>query len=165
MTQTFLRTPETNKVRIAGCLLLALLCASAASAEETVYRTVDANGNVVYSDRPLNDRSELVRVTTGGGTASTGAAFASRAPAPAATTTSDIQAPAPPPPLPEGPTAAEMREQRLKNCEVARERQARYAISPRLYRQNEAGERVYLSEAEMEEARARAAEDVQNWCG
>lgn len=152
-------------MRIAGCLLFALLCASTASAEETVYRTIDANGNVVYSDRPLNDRSELVRVSTGGGGTVTTLAAASPRPASApADPTADVQAPAPPAPLPEGPTAAEMREQRIKNCEIARERQERYAISRRLYRQNEAGERVYLSDSEIEQARARAAEDVQNWC-
>lgn len=151
-------------MRIAGCLLLALLCASTGAAEQTVYRTVDATGNVVYSDRPLNDRSELVRVSTSGGTSVTTVAAAPAQQAASGEPDADVQAPTPPAPLPEGPTAAEMLEQRAKNCEIARERQARYAVSRRLFRQNAAGEREYLSDAEIEEARARAAEDVQNWC-
>ena len=152
-------------MRITGCILLALLSATAFAAEE-VYRTIDASGNVVYSDRPLNERSELVRVSTGTpapaarSVASTVAGRPSTDPnAPA-----DIQAPAPPAPLPEGPTAAEMRAQRAKNCEIARERQERYAISRRLYRETESGEREYLSDAEIDQARARAAQEVKDWC-
>jgi len=42
--------------------------------------------------------------------------------------------------------------------------QARFAVSRRQLRQNAAGEGEYLSDAEVEDTRARAAEDVQNWC-
>lgn len=158
-------------MRIAGCLLLALLGATAFAADE-VYRTVDASGNVVYSDRPLNERSELVRVSTGTTTSTASVAPAARSvagsaagrPAADPNRPADIQAPAPPAPLPDGPTAAEMREQRAKNCEIARERQERYAISRRLYRETESGERQYLSDTEIDQARARAAQEVQDWC-
>jgi hypothetical protein len=157
------------QVRTALCLLLALFSAVAFAAGE-VYRTVDVNGNVVYSDRPLNERSELVRVSTGAPASSARAANAGSSSAAGRVAagsdpTDDIQAPAPPAPLPDGPTAAEMREQRVKNCEIARERQERYAISRRLYRETESGEREYVSDPEIEDARSRAAVDVQNWCG
>lgn len=152
-------------MRIAGCLLLALLSVTVYAAEE-VYRTIDAAGNVIFSDRPLNERSELVRVSTGTPApperpeTSTAAGRTSSDPnAPA-----DIQAPAPPAPLPDGPTSAELREQRKKNCEIARERQQRYTLSRRLYRETESGEREYLSDAEIDEARARAAQEVEDWC-
>jgi hypothetical protein len=67
--------------------------------------------------------------------------------------------------LPEGPTAAELRQQRQKNCEIARERADRYTLSRRLFRTDSAGEREYLDEAAVAEARAKAAADVQDWCG
>ena len=70
-----------------------------------------------------------------------------------------------PEPLPEeGPTAAQLRLERQKNCEIARERQERYTLSRRLFRTNAAGEREYLDDAAIAEARAKAAADVQDWC-
>ena len=54
----------------------------------------------------------------------------------------------------------ELREQREKNCETARERSDRYTLSRRLFRTNAAGEREYLDDAAIDEARAKAAADV-----
>lgn len=150
-------------MRIAGCLLFALL--SSAAAAEDVYRTVEANGNIVYSDRPLNERSVLVTIATQRPTTSAATAGGnSSAAAPAGADGASAAAPPPPAPLPDGPTAAEMRAQRLENCAIARERQERFALSSRLYRETPDGEREYLSDTEIEETRAKAATDVTNWC-
>ena len=66
-----------------------------------------------------------------------------------------------PEPLAEGAVGArELREQRQKNCETARERQERYSLSRRLFRTNADGEREYLDDAAVAEARAKAAADV-----
>jgi hypothetical protein len=60
--------------------------------------------------------------------------------------------------------AARNAERRVKNCEIAQDRVERYEISHRLYRTTPDGEREYLSDAEIDEARTRAQADVQEWC-
>jgi hypothetical protein len=113
---------------------------------------------VSFSDRPA-EGSEFV------GTASSAprpAAPPAQRAAPAATA-GPPQAPANPT-LPDGPNSAELREQRQKNCDIARERQERYTLSRRLFRTNAAGEREYLDDTASAEARAKAAQDVQDWC-
>jgi hypothetical protein len=124
-----------------------------------VYRSIDENGNVVYRDRP---DGELITVV---------------APRPA------TPAPARPSPGPEMPAGAtgsreittetdpERRrvepsaDERAEKCTQARERVQRYNVSHRLYRTGADGEREYLNDAEIDEATARAAADVDNWCG
>jgi len=142
-------------------LLLTLLGTAAFGAD--VYRSIAPDGTVVYTDRPEGENSELVfsvsghtpaPVTT---TAARTAATAAAAPAAAAVPTA--------PAVPEGPSAAELRAQRQKNCETAREMQERFAVSRRLYRTDAAGERVFLSDEEVAEARLKAAADVKDWCG
>jgi hypothetical protein len=59
----------------------------------------------------------------------------------------------------------EIAAERARNCALAQERAERYRISRRLYRSLPNGEREYLSDAELDEARAKAEADVGNWCG
>jgi hypothetical protein len=143
-------------------VLLALLGTTAFGAD--VYRTTAPDGTVSYSDRPQGAGSQFVLATQGGPRAQPAT------PAPAASGNGSA-APAAPPeaaaspaPLPEGPSATALREQRQKNCEIARERQERYSLSRRLFRTNAAGEREYLDDAAVAEARTKAAADVQDWC-
>jgi hypothetical protein len=141
---------------VPGTLLLALLGTAAHGAD--VYRTTAPDGTVSYSDRPQGADSEFVFSATPRGPRT----------APAAQTgqTAGATAPEAPavPTLPDGPSAAELRAQRQKNCEIARERNDRYTVSRRLFRTNAAGEREYLDDAAVAEARAKAAADVQDWC-
>ncbi len=60
--------------------------------------------------------------------------------------------------------AAAEREQKAARCEEARERLASYVNSRRLYRLDESGERQYLDDAEIDEARAKAEEAVNEHC-
>jgi len=141
-------------------LLLTLLGTAAFGAD--VYRSVAPDGTVVYTDRPQGENSEFVFSVSGHTPAPvvTGAARTPAGNAAAAAT-----AAAPVPAVPEGPSAAELRAQRQKNCETAREMQERFAVSRRLYRTDAAGERVFLSDEEVAEARLKAAADVKDWCG
>ena len=138
-------------------LLLALLGTAAHGAD--VYRSTAPDGTVSYSDRPQGADAQFVF----------SAATRPAARAPEAAPNAGGAAPSAPeapavPTLPEGASAAELREQRQKNCEVAREREARYTVSRRLFRTNAAGEREYLDDAAVAEARSKAAADVQDWC-
>jgi hypothetical protein len=125
-----------------------------------VYRSTDADGTVIYSDRPQDANSEYVYVPTPR-SSGRGAQPAQAQPNDAA---SPPAASATPPPASDRP-AAQSAEERAKLCSTARERLQRYTVSRRLYRTVEGGEREYLSDAELDDARARAAADVDNWCG
>lgn len=143
--------------RVVSSTLLLAVAGTAASAAD-IYKSTAPDGTVSYSDRPLGANAQFVSSSSARPAAP--AAGASNETAPAALP----EAPAAPT-LPEGPSAAELLLQRQRNCEIAREREQRYTVSRRLYRTNAAGEREYLDDAAVAEARAKAAADVQDWCG
>jgi hypothetical protein len=145
-------------LRISAAVLLATLALPLCAAE--VYRSQDADGKVVYSDRPA-EGSERVFVAT------SRISSTPRQPVtnggPAATQSSQ-------PEVLNGQirverTADEVAAEKERNCVAARERADRYKVSQRLYRTLPNGEREYLSDAELDEARAKADADVANWCG
>ncbi len=148
-------------LRIAhGTLLLSLIGTAAFGAD--IYRSTAPDGTVSYSDRPQGADSEFVysarrrtgRTAPGAARTASGGSTANAAPP---------EAPAIPS-LAGGPSAAELREQRQKNCDTAREVLDRYTLSRRLFRTNAVGDREYLDDAAVAEARAKAAADVQDWC-
>jgi hypothetical protein len=139
-------------------LLLALLGTAAHAAD--IYRSTAPDGTVVYSDRPEGADSQFV-------SSATPRAPRTQAGAPAAARNATSAAPPQAPGTPTlsgGPTSAQLRAERQKNCEVARETQQRYTLSRRLFRTNAVGEREYLDDAAVAEARAKAAADVTDWC-
>lgn len=138
------------------CALLFFAALSALGAE--VYRSVDENGVVRYSDRPDSD-SELVYVATLRGSTTRSA------PSQRASEPETEQPPVTGGEIVEGPSAAERAEEKRRNCEIARERVARYRESRRLFRELPDGEREYLSDSEIVEARSSADADVGRWCG
>jgi hypothetical protein len=148
-----------NQRIASAALLLAVLGTAAYGAD--VYRSTAPDGSVSYSDRPQGADSQFVLAT---GPATTRATTPAAAGSPATAAQSAPQAPATPT-LPEGLSAAKLREERQKNCGIARETMDRYTVSRRLFRTNAAGEREYLDDAAVAAARAKAAADVQDWCG
>jgi hypothetical protein len=139
--------------------VLLLLPVGALAAE--IYRSVDANGRVVYSDLP-DGTAERVTINVPEPSAPGERAAASRADdsesAPAASA-------APPgAEIPRPSTPEEIAADRTRNCDYARQMQTTYSSSHRLYRNGADGERVYLSDAELSEARAKAESDVATWC-
>lgn len=140
-------------------LVLALLGSAAFGAD--IYRSTAPDGTVSFSDRPAQG-AEFVG-TVAPAPAPRPAAPPEQRGAPAANAEPAPQAPAIPT-LPGGATSAELRERRQQNCDIARERQERYTLSRRLFRTNAAGEREYLDDTATAEAKAKAAQDVQDWC-
>ncbi len=146
-------------------LLLALLATAAYGGQ--VYKSTDSNGNVVFSDRP-SEKSEPVNVavptagrpgnpiTTPDARAAAAATQGGNGPANAQAGNQKKE---------KVQTQAEKDAERAKNCASARERKTRYDESHRLYKAGPNGDRVYLNDAEIDEARARAAADVETWCG
>jgi hypothetical protein len=149
-----------NQRKASAALLLAVLATAAYGAD--VYRSTAPDGTVSYSDRPQGADAQFVF-------SATTRAAATRATTPAAGASANAASNAPEaaanPALPDGPSSAKLREERQKNCETAREVQERYTLSRRLFRTNAAGEREYLDDAAVAAARAKAAADVQDWCG
>jgi hypothetical protein len=126
-----------------------------------VFRSVDENGVVVFSDRPKDADAQRVFVATPGGQPQ---ARNGNAQNDAGDDGRDVGSEALNGEMPRDPTPEERAEERNKNCSVAQERAERYRISRRLYRNLPNGEREYLSDAELDEAKARAEADVANWC-
>ncbi|RPI62466.1 MAG: DUF4124 domain-containing protein [Lysobacterales bacterium] len=149
-------------LRIAhGAFLLTLVGTAAFSAD--IYRSTAPDGTVSYSDRPQGADSEFVYSATPRVARTVGAGPSGRGATGANAVVSPPEAPQVPT-VAEGPSAAELRGQRQKNCEIAREVLDRYTLSRRLFRTNAVGEREYLDDAAVAEARAKAAADVQDWC-
>ena len=140
---------------------LLMLAAGVASGAE-VYRSVDANGNVIYSDRPSGDDAETIFIDTAIATPAPSAAADSAPDEDQGQMSADVADPetAPDP----GPTEAELAAQREENCAVARDRNERYMIAHRIYRGDEEN-REYLTDDELTAIRAESAADVEEWCG
>jgi len=152
---------------IRWAFLIALLGTAAASAD--VYRSVDAHGNVVYSDRPT-DKSEPVFVNAskpgrpGNPIAPQKTAGNSQAGQNAQASSGEQSQPGAQ--KEKGDlTPAEKEAEKQKNCQIARERKTKYDQSHRLFKTAPNGDREYLNAAEIDQARAQAAADVQTWCG
>lgn len=147
-------------------LLLGTALTSGAIAGE-IYKWTDKDGNVHYGDRPVGEGSA--------GAAIERVAIASRPTNPEAVQASvdarlERQAVA-------ADRAAERKTEearqeelraeaadRAEKCAAYRERLQKFVQSRRLYRLDDAGERVYLDEAQMQEAREQVQQQVQEYC-
>jgi septal ring factor EnvC (AmiA/AmiB activator) len=143
-------------------VLSAATLATTAYAGE-IYKHVDEQGNVHYLDRPTGESGEQRMDITYSGTssASVNAQVKRRNDYMAALdearkeTQSRREA--------EAQARAEM-EARAAKCEENRSRLESYLQSRRLYRENEAGEREYLDDEQILEARRKAEEAIQETC-
>jgi len=147
-------------------LLLSTAAASGAIASE-IYKWTDEDGNVHYGDRPVGEGSDGVQIER--------MAIVSRPTNPSSVQSSvdarlERQAAAA-----ERATAREEEEarqeqlaaeaaDRAEKCTAYRERLQKFVQSRRLYRLDENGERVYLDDTQMQEAREQVQERVQEYC-
>lgn len=131
-------------------------------AQQQVYRSVDEQGNVVYSDRPEGQDAEPVFIAVRRPPGNPVGIAQPRARAGASESAQQENLAAE---MGAEPTAAQIAEQRARNCEIARERLELTLTSRRLYRTTAEGERQYLDEEEIDAARERAMADVETWCG
>ena len=126
---------------------------------DEVYRSIDENGQVVYSDRPDTlSVAELVVINTNAPRAPAGSPLAGRA------GEEDESEEQPTALIPREGTPEEIAEDRARNCNYARQMQETYSISHRLFRTGADGEREYLTDNELAAARTKAESDVATWC-
>lgn len=135
--------------------LAALLVAFPAVANE-VWRTVDHQGLVVFSDRPLSTASVRVSVAT----QPAGPAAAETEPGTPPEGTRRSAAPA----AADAAARAEQAELVAKACSDAREALAAYEKAPRLYQELPNGGRRYLTDEEMIATRQQARQAVADFC-
>ena len=152
-------------------ILMVLLMAglTAVAAAETVYKWVDGTGQIHYTDLPPKQAdAKVLSVSHGPGNyedeeesngADDGGEDDDDATTPSGTST-------PEPPVSQEALAAARNDAaraKVEQCKAAQDRYQRYIDSRRLFRE-ENGKRVYLSDQELTEARARAKQAVDDYC-
>lgn len=155
---------------VIAAVFLAGLAARAVAAEQgAVYQWVDKDGTPHYQDRPpeganagqaateLNLRYRMTDAEAMAAAAKKKSDLGDAAELRKSQQAEDEKA------------AADDREQvkseREKGCEQAREKLQKYETAHRLYRPGADGQRQYLSDEEIDAARAEARKSVADWCG
>lgn len=145
---------------LSGTLILA---GGMAHAQKEVYRWVDRDGNVIYSDVPLDPDAQPTGLTYRATSPSQVAARQQQEATRFARAEEQAGA--------EAEQAAETAQKRQEaarqreiGCAAARKRMETYTTAPRLYETLPDGQRRYLTDAEIDEARASAMDDVTAWC-
>lgn len=143
--------------------ILATLCASTALASD-IYRYTDENGNSIYVDRPTGNPDET-RMNVSSRNTDNAAVQAgvqtrqdtAKANKESAAAEDDAK-----------PTRSEKRALAAANqqqCQAYRTQLDTFVASRRLFREDESGERVYLSDAESQEAQDRVRRLIEETCG
>ena len=147
---------------IVGCAALAIAFSTAAFADE-IYKWTDKDGNVHYEDRPSGNPFEEQLQFSYNRTNSEALQNRIEARRDAEESRNEARAQA----AADKRTAEENRleaEQTQAECEAYRARLNQLLSSPRIYRVDEAGERVYLDEAQRAESRTRAETYIKETC-
>lgn len=145
-------------IRLLLPALLIALVAMSANAND-VYRTVQRDGTVIYSDRPLSPESVRVNLSSN---PTDPARVAAEAEARRAAEAERRSQGAEADPIAEG-LAAQV-ELRAEACREARKAYEAYERAPRLYESLPDGGRRYLSDEEVVQARESARQAVADFC-
>ena len=158
--------PSPSRLRTGRVLwAAAALALLATPAFADVYKWLDPQGRIHYTDRPPPADAKLVSVEAGGGTHSQHAA-----PAPAGGAAAPAAAPLPAPTPTEAARLkksvdADVAGARAEQCKTAQEHYQKYVTSRRIFREGPHKERIYLPDAEADLARMNARRDVEELCG
>jgi hypothetical protein len=154
---------ETAMFRSLLLLTLSAASLAAGTAAADVYKYTDEKGNVQYTDRPpslpaerLNvksQRTDVVEAQQRSQAAQDAVAKQSAANAEARDKATDQKA---------GEQISA--KDKAERCVKARERYDTYIMSQRLYEKDDKGERRYLSDAELDTARASAKASMDAMC-
>lgn len=150
-----------NRKFLVLVLSAAALTTSAFAGE--IYKYVDEEGNVHYLDRPTGESGEERMNITYSGTSSAAISAQVKRRQDYMEALDEARSEKASQREAEAQARAEM-EARAAKCEENRARLETYLQSRRLYRENEAGEREYLDEEQMQEARRKAEEAIQETC-
>jgi hypothetical protein len=140
----------------------ALITSGTAVASE-IYKWTDADGNVHYEDRPTAD-APIERMAIASRKTDNSVVQARLDERRKARATAEQVASEAPPEMSREEIRAEQ-EKRQERCEMYRARLESFVNSQRLYREDDAGERVYLEEKEILAARNRVEGQIKEYCG
>ncbi len=150
--------------RIAPLLALFGLLFAAGLAHADVWGWQDAEGKWHYSDRP-REGAKLIRSGSGGGSRSSDGSAAA---VPGAANDTSAQGAAIAERLESESAAravaADLDKKRAEQCKEATERYDKMIATRRLFRENTKGERDYLTEAELSQARVDARKERDAAC-
>ena len=142
--------------------ITAALAFSASAVAGEIYKWTDEDGNVHYEDRP--DGKEVERVAVSSRSTNNSAVRASND---ARRAREDARSDARSQRDLDKQRAAEeelLAADRAEKCQESRSRMEGYLQARRLYEEGDDGERVYLDDSQIMEARDEAQEDIQAYC-
>jgi hypothetical protein len=142
-------------------LTTATLSFSGAVLAGEIYKWTDEDGNVHYEDRPTGNQVELVALSRNTNNDAVRAGIDARREREATRASARSQRDQ------DANSAAEKKmesDQRIAKCQESRARMQSYLQARRLYNQDESGERVYLDEDQIMDARSRAQDEIQKFC-
>ena len=149
--------------RLTVSIACAALLAGGLAVGGEIYKWVDEDGNVHYEDRPTGtgtiERMDIISRSTDNSAVQ--ARVDARREARAVADQVDSEAP----PEMSKEEIRKEREERTKKCQQYRDRLEAFLRSQRLYREDDAGEREYLSDEEVLAARTRVEEQIKEYCG
>jgi hypothetical protein len=143
-------------------LLVSSLCVSPAS-EANVYKWKDVQGRVHYTDKPPPPDGTLISIEPTWYSRRDGSAPPARPAASAPSVAPDASTPAGEAAL-RNAVQNDVANVRGEQCKKAQERYQNYVVSRRLFKEGEKGERIYLTDAELMEARLNAKREVDEAC-
>jgi hypothetical protein len=143
---------------LAFCAALTL----SAVASAAVYKWVDAEGRVHYSDRPPSEDAQIVNIVSRPTNRERVAARASGEQKPRDTAGQDQSKQQK---ADQAAVNSDVAKSRAKQCEEAKERYRVAVDSHKLYKQGTNGERQYLNDAELSQARLDARRNLEESCG
>jgi hypothetical protein len=143
---------------IAGLALTVL----AGTAQADVYKYTDDNGNTQYTDKPAKLPAQRLSVQS----RRTDTVELSRRAQEDQKQTEALNKPAQTPQQQTAQKAANelTAQDKAERCTKARARYDSFMNSQRLYKQNDKGEREYLSDAELDAARLNAKQSMDEFC-
>jgi len=155
---------SASRLLLVSLLSGLLMCLPAGAQESSVYNWVDEDGMPHFTDIPpatgeserlavssrQTDKSAVQSLLADRAEASTAAKKNAARQAEETAARNEEQ--------------AEFEERRSANCDLARSTQQKYYEAHRLYNLDADGERVYLSDAEIDAANVKARNSVQEWC-
>lgn len=151
---------HTAMLVLSGALLI---CSGLAHAQKEVYRWVDTDGTVHYSDVPDDPDAEPTGLTYEPTMPGRVAARQQQEAAQYAAA-EEQEAVAQEQTAEDQRKQKEVARQREIGCTAARKRMDTYTTAPRLYESLPDGGRRYLTDDEIDQARASAMDDVDAWC-
>ena len=173
---TFSNRPTARVARSAlarrtlALVAVLVLGSLALPAGAAVYKWVDPQGRIHYSDRPPPPEGTLLSIDTSSTSHGAHASESGTRPMPAASSvpSGPISGPAANPEAVarlKSTVDADVNNAQADQCKQAQDKYQNYVKSRRLYKEGPNKERIYLSDQELETERLQAKHDVDELCG